>query len=90
MVLAVVVFLIFAGLVAGILTDTFPPTETAVAWVGAGLVGVAAMVLTAWAIVLVTETEMEWAERVGGDLLLVGVGVGLLATGLPTFAAGVL
>ena len=88
-VIAVIVFLVFAGLVAGIITDTFPPEETAVAWVGAGLVGVASAAFIAWAVVIQLETEMEWATRVGGDLLLVGVGVGLLFVGLPTFVAGV-
>jgi hypothetical protein len=89
-VLAVVVFLVFAGLVAGIATDTFALDERAVAWVGAGLVGLACAFFTAWAVVLQLDAEMGWARRLGGDLLLVGVGVGLVFVGLPTFVAGVL
>jgi hypothetical protein len=89
-VLAVVIFLIFAALVAGILTGTTDPKDTAAAWVGAGLVGLGAAAFTAWAVVLQLDAELDWAERVGGDLLLVGVAVGLVAAGLPTFAAGVI
>ena len=89
-VLAVVIFLVFAALVAGILTGTTDPKDTAVAWVGTALVGLGASVFTAWAVVLQLDAEMEWAERVGGDLLLVGVAVGLVVAGLPTFAAGVI
>jgi hypothetical protein len=89
-VLAVIVFLIFAGLVAGILTDTFPPTNSAVAWVGTGLVGVASAIFSAWAVVLQIDARMEWADRLGGDVLLVGVAVGVVLFGLGTFAAGVL
>jgi high-affinity Fe2+/Pb2+ permease len=88
-VLAAVVFLVFAGLVAGIITDTFPPQETAVAWVGAGLVGLGCAVFTGWAVVLHLDIELEWASRAGGDLLLAGIAVGLVFTGLPTFVAGV-
>jgi hypothetical protein len=89
-VLAVVVFLVFAVMVAGVLTHNFTPKDTAATWVGAGFVGVAAAVLTAWAIVLRLDAPMQWAERVGGDLLLIGVAVALIFVGLPTFAAGTL
>ena len=89
-VLAVIVFLVFAVLVAGILTDTFTPTDSVAAWVGSGIVGLASAVLAAWSLVLHFDAPMEWAERVGGDLLLVGIAVGLLFVGLATFAAGVL
>jgi hypothetical protein len=89
-VFAVVVFLVFAVMVAGVLTDNFQPKDTAVTWVGAGFVGIAAAVFTAWAIVLRLDSRMEWAQRLGGDLLLVGVAVALLFLGLPTFAAGTL
>ena len=89
-VIAVVVFLVFAGLVAGILTHTFSTEDGAVAWVGTGLVGLGCAVFAAWAVVLHTGAELDWASRVGGDLLLVGVGVGLVAAGLPTFVAGVI
>jgi hypothetical protein len=90
LVLAVVTFLVFAGLVAGIITDTFPPVDAGAAWVGAGIVGLACAALVAWALVLHFDAEMTWAERVGGDLLLVGVAVALLFVGLPTFVAGML
>jgi high-affinity Fe2+/Pb2+ permease len=89
-VLAAVVFLVFGGLVAGILTDTFKPEETAVAWVGAGLVGLGCAVFAGWAVVLHLDLELEWASRAGGDLLLAGIAVGLVFAGLPTFAAGVI
>jgi hypothetical protein len=89
-VLAVVAFLVFAGLVAGVLTGNFPPKDTAVTWVGAGLVGVAAAVFTAWAVVIRIDAELEWAKRLGGDLLFVGVAVFFVFVGLPTFAAGTL
>jgi hypothetical protein len=89
-VLAVVVFLVFAVLVAGILTGTTDPKDTAVAWAGAALVGLSAALFTAWAVVLQVDAELAWAERVGGDLLIVGLAVGLATAGLPTFAAGVI
>jgi cytochrome c biogenesis protein CcdA len=89
-VLAALVFLVFAGLVVGIVTDTFRFDDRAVAWVGAGIVGLACAVFTAWAVVLHVDARLEWADRLGGDLLLVGVAVGLVFVGLPTFAAGVL
>ena len=89
-VLAVLIFLVFAGLVVGILTDTFPPKDDALAWTGAGFVGLGAIVFGAWAVILHLDVEMEWADRIGGDLLLVGVAAALVATGVPTFAAGVL
>ena len=87
-VLAVVAFLLFAGLMAWLATRTSTP-ET-VAWVGAGLVGIGSLVFAGWALVLNFETDMDWAERVGGDLLLVGVGVAFVFAGIPTFFAGVL
>lgn len=87
-VLAVVAFLLFAGLMAWLFTRTSTPQ--AVAWVGAGLVGIGSLVFAGWAAVLNFETDMDWAERVGGDLLLVGVGVAFVFAGIPTFFAGVL
>jgi hypothetical protein len=90
LVLAVIVFLLFAVMVAGVITDNFAPKDTAVTWVGTGLVGIAAAVLTAWAIVLRVDAPMEWARRVGGDLLLVGLATAFIFVGLPTFAAGTL
>ena len=89
-VLAVLMFVVFAVLVAGIITDTFPPIDGAAAWAGAGIVGLACALLVAWSLVLHLDAEMAWAERIGGDLLLVGLGVGLFVVGLATFAAGVL
>jgi hypothetical protein len=85
-VLAVVTFLAFAGLVVWIVTRKSPPEP--VSWVGAGLVGVGSLVLTAWALVLNFEPDLGWAERFGGDLLFVGFGVGFVVAGLPTFVAG--
>jgi hypothetical protein len=89
-VLAVVAFIVFGALVAGILTDTFSLDDAAVAWVGTGLVGLASAVFAGWAAVLQLELSLDWAERVGGDLLFVGLGAGLIVAGLPTFAAGVI
>jgi hypothetical protein len=85
-VMAVVAFLVFAGLTAWLVTRTSAPQ--AVSWVGAGLVGLASLVLTAWALVLNFEPDLGWAERFGGDLLLVGFGVLFLVAGVPTFVAG--
>jgi hypothetical protein len=90
LVLAVIAFLAFGVLVAMILTDTFALDDTAVAWVGTGLIGIGAGVLAGWVVVLNLETDMDWAERVGGDLLLAGLGFGFILAGLPTFAAGVI
>src|SRR4051794_15802848 len=87
-VLAVIAFIVFAGLLAFLITRKSAPD--AVAWVGAGLVGLGSLVLTAWALVLNFEPDLGPAERIGGDLLLVGFGVLFVAAGLPTFAAGVL
>jgi hypothetical protein len=89
LVLAVIGFVVFAALVAGIITDTFSPDDRALAWVGAGLVGVGAGVLAGWAVVLHLDVELEWAERLGGDLLLAGLGFGFVIAGMPTFLAGV-
>ena len=87
-VMAVLAFLLFAGLMAWLLTRNSTP-ET-VAWVGAGLVGAGSLVFAGWALVLNFETDMDWADRVGGDLLLVGIGVAFVFAGIPTFFAGVL
>ena len=89
-VLAVVAFLLFGLLVAAILTDTFKLEDRVAAWVGAGLVGLGSATFTAWALVIEYDSELPWHERLGGDLLLAGLGVGLVVAGLPTFAAGVL
>jgi hypothetical protein len=85
-VMAVVAFLVFAGLVVWLVTRKTAPD--AASWVGAGLVGVGSLVLTAWALVLNFEPDLGRAERFGGDLLLVGFGVLFVVAGLPTFAAG--
>jgi len=71
-------------------TKTFALDDEVEAWVGAGLVGLASVVLAAWALVLLYDKPLDWAERLGGDLLLAGVGVALVVAGLPTFAAGVI
>ena len=88
--LAVLTFIVFAALVAGLVTKTFALDDEVVAWVGAGLVGIGCAVLGAWSVVLHLDAPLDWASRVGGDLLLAGVGVGFVVAGLPTFAAGVL
>jgi hypothetical protein len=85
-VMAVITFLVFAGLVVWILTRKSPPG--AVSWAGAGLVGLGSLVLAAWALVLNFEPDLGWAERFGGDLLFVGFGVLFVVAGLPTFVAG--
>jgi hypothetical protein len=87
-VLAVFTFLVFAGLMVALIVRKATPEP--VAWVGAGLVGVGSLVLTAWALVLNFELDLGWAERYGGDLLLVGFGVLFVVAGLPTFAAGLI
>jgi hypothetical protein len=87
-VMAVIAFLVFAGLIAALITRS-SHTEP-VAWVGAGLVGLGAAALTAWALVLNFEPDLGPAERFGGDLLLVGFGVLFVIAGLPTFAAGLI
>ena len=89
-VIAVLGVLVFAALLATLLTGPFSFDDRTLAWIGAALVGLGGAVLAAWAIVLGVEASMSWAERAGGDLLLVGVGVGLFFAGLPTFAAGVI
>jgi hypothetical protein len=89
-VLAVLAFLVFAGLVAAILTDTVATDDRAVAWVGAGLVGLGSLVLSAWAIVLYAETELPWEGRLGDDLAIAGSGFFFVIAGLPTFVAGVI
>jgi hypothetical protein len=87
-VLAILAFLVFAGLVAALVTHSSRPEP--VAWVGAGLVGLGSLVLAAWALVLNFEPDLGWAERFGGDLLFVGFGVLFVLAGLPTFVAGVI
>ena len=89
-VLAVIGVLVFAALLTALLTGAFGFEDRTLAWVGAGLVGLGGVMLAASAIVLGVDASMSWADRVGGDLLLVGVGVGLFFAGLPTFAAGVI
>ena len=89
MILAVVTFLIFALLIAGLATATFGLTDAAAAWVGAGVIGLSATTSGAWSVVLSRDMEMGWARRVGGDLLLLAIAVGLLVTGIAVFAAGV-
>jgi hypothetical protein len=85
-VMAVLTFLVFAGLVVWLVTRETSPEP--VSWVGAGLVGIGSLVFTAWALVINFEPDLGWAERFGGDLLLVGFGVLFVVAGLPTFAAG--
>jgi hypothetical protein len=87
-VMAVLTFLVFAGLMVALITRDRAPEP--VAWVGAGLVGVGSLVLAAWALVINFETDLGRAERYGGDLLLVGFGVLFVVAGLPTFAAGLI
>jgi hypothetical protein len=87
-VLAVFTFLVFAALMAALITRGSPPQP--VSWVGAGLVGLGSLVLTAWALVLNFEPDLGRAERFGGDLLLVGFGVLFVLAGLPTFVAGLI
>jgi hypothetical protein len=87
-VMAIVAFLLFAGLMAWLFTRSSTPDT--VAWVGAGLVGVGSLVFAGWAAVLNFEPDMDWARPVGGDLLLVGIGVAFVFAGIPTFFAGVL
>lgn len=89
-ILAVLAFIVFAGLVAAILTDSVAPEDRAVAWVGAGLVGLGSIVLSAWAAVLYSETDLPWEDRLGGDLAIAGSGFFLVIAGLPTFVAGVI
>ena len=89
-VLAVVSFLLFGATVAMILTDTLRLDSRAEAWVGAGLIGLGSAVLAGWYGVLYAEAELPWGERLGGDLVLAGLGIGLVVAGLPTFAAGVI
>ena len=80
----------FCALVALLVTETFRLDTVAAAWTGAGLVGAGALVFAGWAVVLGTGTTLNGADRVGGDLIFVGVGVALVVAGLPTFAAGVI
>jgi hypothetical protein len=56
----------------------------------AGLVGLASLTFAVWAVVIQRDLELPWEERLGGDLLLVGVAALFVVTGLPTFAAGVI
>jgi hypothetical protein len=90
LVLAILAFLIFGLLMAGLITETFGLDDEAAAWVGAGLVGLGSATFAGWAVVLHLDVELPRAERLGGDLLLAGLGVLLVVAGLPTFAAGVI
>ena len=90
MVLAVVAFLVFALLIAGIVTDTFALDDRVAAWVGVGLVGLASATFAAWAIVIHRDVDLPWEERLGGDLVIVGLAAAFVMAGLPTFAAGVI
>lgn len=89
-VLAVLALLVFAALVAAIVTRTFGFDDRTVAWVGAGLVGFGAIVLAVWAAVLHADPELPWEGRLGGDLAIAGAGFLFFIAGVPTFAAGVI
>src|SRR4051794_35516280 len=89
-VLTAVAFLVFALMMAGLITDTFRLDDRAEAWVGAALVGLGSAAFGAWAAVIHLDTDMSWAERAGGDLLVAALGVALFVTGAATFAAGVI
>src|SRR3954469_3483103 len=90
-VLAALTFVVFGLLSAGIVTDTFGLDDRALAWVGAGLIGLGSLVLAGWALLLYSGADMpEWSERVGGDLLLTGLGALFVFAGIPTFVAGVI
>jgi hypothetical protein len=89
-VLAVVAFLVFALIVTGLVTKTFALDDSVEAWVGAGLVGLSTLTFTTWATVLYRDVDMDWADRAGGDLVLVGLAIAQLVAGIAVFAAGVL
>jgi hypothetical protein len=89
-VLAVVAFLVFGLLVAGLVTNTFALDDQVEAWVGAGLVGLSTLTFATWATVLYRDVDMDWASRAGGDLVLLGLAIAELVAGLAVFAAGVL
>ena len=89
-ILAVLAFIVFAALVAGLATETFGLDDEAVAWVGAGLVGLASLILTAWAVVLYSERDVPWEGRLGDDLAIAGAGFLFFMAGVPTFVAGVI
>ena len=89
-ILAVLAFLVFAVLVAALATKTFGLDDEAVAWVGAGLVGLGSFVLTAWAVVLYSERDVPWEGRLGDDLAIAGAGFLFFMAGVPTFLAGVI
>ena len=89
-ILAVLAFIVFAALVAGLVTETFGLDDEAVAWVGAGLVGFASLILTAWAVVLYSERDVPWEGRLGDDLAIAGAGFLFFMAGVPTFVAGVI
>ncbi len=89
-ILAVLAFIVFAGLVAALLTESVGNDDQAVAWVGAGLVGLASLVLAGWALALYSETELPWDGRFGDDLAIAGGGFLFFFAGVPTFVAGIL
>ena len=89
-VLAVLAFLVFAVLTTVLITETIGTDDRALAWVGAGLVGFGSLVLAAWAVVLYSETELPWEDRLGGDLAIAGSGFFFLFAGVPTLIAGVI
>jgi hypothetical protein len=89
-ILAVLAFIVFTTLAAGLATETFSPDDEAVAWVGAGLVGLASLILAAWATVLYSDTDVPWAGRLGDDLAIAGAGFLFFMAGVPTFVAGVI
>ena len=89
-ILAVLAFLVFAGLVAALLTETVGVDDKAVAWVGAGLVGLGSIVLTGWAALLYSEADVPWEGRLGDDLAVAGAGFFFFFAGVPTFVAGVI
>jgi hypothetical protein len=89
-VLAALSFVLFAALVAALLTHTFGLDDASEAWVGVALIGAGSLVLAGWAVVIRLGEPLEWAARAGGDLLLAGVGLLLVIAGIPTFGAGLL
>jgi hypothetical protein len=87
LILAVILFLVFSGMAAALITRTVQ--QDATAWVGAGLVGLGSFLFAFWAWLLDDVPDFRWAERIGGDLLLPGFAVFFAFGGLATFAAAV-